>query len=64
MANEQENDNVKEVVVVPEDQIMADEAALEDAEWESDWGAVLVCVMFLIIICCGVGVAAWQPWLI
>lgn len=45
------------------EQDLALEDAVEEEEWESDWGSVFWCVLCLLIVLGGCGIAIWQPWL-
>ena len=54
----------KEIIEIPQSQEQAFEDGVAEEEWESDWGAVFWCCFFLAIALCGMGIAAWQPWVI
>lgn len=56
--------NETEVIEIPQSEAQAFEDGVAEEEWESDWGAIFWCCFFLVIALCGMGVAAWQPWVI
>lgn len=49
---------------MPEDEARNIEEEIGDEDWESDWGSIFLAVILLLIVVCGLGVAAWSPWVI